>query len=163
MDTITIKSRKIKFGKKIIIAPVAIAAVLVVLIAMAFLKFQTYKEYQEVAVSLTLGASDKFDEEDYENNYNGLVKAMYRFYEPSYMSYTYNGVKIDNQDAISAAHDADLALGDMMSELGYSCSYGSRYLEYTGFLDWFFHYHYDNVNSISFYFSSRLFKYIYIF
>lgn len=146
MDEITIKSQKVKLGKKFILLCSILVVALAVLTVVAFSKFQTYKEYQEVAVSLALGFSDEFEE--YEDDYEKMVEEMYNFFEPPYISYTYNGVKINNQDVVDAAREADKALGNLMTELGYSCYAGSIYLEYTEFFDYFFNCWYDDVDTI---------------
>lgn len=146
MDEMIIKSQKVKMGKKIILLSCVLVVLLAILTVVAVSKFQIYKEYQEVAVSLLLGFSDEFDE--YEDDYNKMVEEMYDFLEPTYLSLTINGVKINNQDVIDTAREADKALGKLMTEFGYSCYAASTYLEYTEFFDYFFNCRYGDVYTI---------------
>lgn len=136
MEEITLKSQKVKLGKKFILLYSIIAVVLAILTIVAFLKFQTYKEYQDAAVTLILGFSDNFDK--YKDDYDVMVEKMYDFYAPNYFSFTYNGTKINNGDVVEAARKADRALGELMTNLGYSCYSASDYLEFTKFFDYCF-------------------------
>lgn len=134
MNENVISSKKINLSKKIKLAWAIVAVVLVLVSVFSFIKYSGYKKAQEAAVSFTLISTSKFN--SYKDDYNKMVEKMYDFYNPTRMNVTVNGIKIDNSDVVSSARDADEALGKLMKEAGYDCYYGSRYLEYIGFVDY---------------------------
>ena len=133
MNENVISSKKINLSKKIKLAWAIIAVILVLVFVFSFIKFSGYKKAQEAAVAFTMMYSDKFNK--YKDDYNKLVEEMYDFFNPTPMNVTVNGIKINNSDVVSSARDADKALGKLMKEAGYDCYYGSKYLEYVGFVD----------------------------
>lgn len=134
MNENVISSKKINLSKKIKLAWAIVAVVLVLVSVFSFIKYSGYKKAQEAAVSFTLISTSKFN--SYKDDYNKMVEKMYDFYNPTRMNVTVNGIKIDNSDVVSSARDADKALGKLMKEAGYDCYYGSKYLEYIGFVDY---------------------------
>ena len=134
MNENVIASQKINLSKKIKLAWIVIVALLIFVSVFSFIKFSGYKNAQESAVSFTLISTDQFN--SYKDDYNKMVVEMYDFFNPTRMNVTVNGIKIDNSDVVSSAHDADKALAKLMNEAGYDCYYGSDYLEYIGFVDY---------------------------
>lgn len=134
MNENVISSKKINLSKKIKLAWAIVAVVLVLVSVFSIIKYSGYKKAQEAAVSFTLISTSKFD--SYKDDYKKMVEEMYDFYNPTRINITVSGIKIDNSDVVSSAHKADQALGELMSEAGYDCYYGSDYLEYVGFVDY---------------------------
>lgn len=134
MNENVITSGKINLSKRIKLAWIVVAAILIFVSVFSFIKFSSYKKAQEAAIAFTMISSDKFNR--YKDDYNKLVEEMYDFFNPTSMNFSYNGMKFDNSDVVSTAHDADKKLGKLMNEAGYDCYYGSKYLEYVGFVDY---------------------------
>lgn len=134
MNENVITSQKINLSKKIKLAWIVVAVILIFVSVFSFIKFSSYKKAQETAVSFTLISTSQFN--SYKDDYNKMVEKMYDFFNPTRMNVTVNGIKIDNSDVVSSARDADKALGKLMTEAGYDCYYGSKYLEYIGFVDY---------------------------
>lgn len=127
-------SKKINLFKKIKIAWLVIAIILIAVSVFSAIKYSEYKKAQETAVDFVLAATSKYDK--YKNDYNTLVKEMYDDLNPRYRSTTINGYKFNNSSVVDAAREADETLGELMSNAGYDCYYGSKYLEYVGFFDY---------------------------
>ncbi len=127
-------SKKINLSKILTIAWIVIAAMLVVILVISIISFSGYKKAQSTAVDFVLSSTSKFDE--YQNDYKTMVKEMYDTFNPTSYSYKINGVWIDNDEVVRTARKADEALGDLMTDAGYSCYYGSKYLRYVGFFDY---------------------------
>lgn len=134
MNENVITSKKINLSKKIKLAWAVIAVVLVLVFVFSFIKYSGYKKAQEAAVTFTLISTSKFN--SYNDNYYKMVEEMYDFFNPGYQIYYFNGIKLDNSDVVDTARDADEALAKLMNEAGYDCRYGSKYLEYVGFVDY---------------------------
>lgn len=130
-------SEKIKLTKKLLIAWIVIAALLVVVLVISIISFSGYKKGQDAAVELTLAATSQFD--DYQDDYKTMVKEMYDTFNPTSYKVKVNGVWIDNYDVVKSARKADEALGDLLTDAGYSCYYGSKYLAYVGYFDYTVH------------------------
>lgn len=131
----TLQSTKISLGKKIHLPWLLVALIFIVATAFSVIKYIGYNKGQETAVALNLAMfeatdnADTFDE--YKDDYKELVNAMYRWYNISYSSYTYNGKTFSNGDVVRARSDADYAFGDVLTDAGYECYRGSEYFEYT--------------------------------
>lgn len=134
MNESIVSSQKIKFNKKFRLAWIVVAAIFILVTLFSFIQYSGYKEAQEAAVAFTMISTDKFNK--YKDDYNTLVEEMYDFFNPSYINYTYNGVKFSNSDVVDTARDADRSLARLMKEAGYDCYRGSEYLEYVGFVDY---------------------------
>lgn len=127
-------SIKIGLLKKFIIAWAVVAVFLLSVALVSFAKYSQYKKAQELAVSLTLAATDKHN--SYKNDYKKLVEYMYDDYTKKGVVMTINGSKIDTTKEAALRREADKALGKLMSEAGYKCTNGSDYLKYIGFIDY---------------------------
>lgn len=113
-----------------------VTLLLIIVTAVSFIPYSKYKEVQEFAVaSLLASAADEFS--DVKDDYNALVKEMYKFLKPHSWSTTINGYKLNNSAAVDAADTADKTLGDLIEKAGYGpCIRGSNYLEYVGYMDY---------------------------
>lgn len=127
-------SKKISLKKKFILLWIVAVAVLVLVFAMVRADFSAYMDGQDKAIAFTLATTKRFD--SYKNDREKMVENMYDFFHPHYISFTYEGYKYDNSDAIDAAHDAARALSDLMEKAGYSRYSGTYYLKYTNFGDY---------------------------
>ena len=134
MDETIVCSKKINLFKKIKIVWLVIAVILIAVSVFSVIKYSDYKKAQETAVECTLAVTSKYDK--YKNDYNTLVKEMYDDFNPTRINMTVNGIKIDNSDVIKSAKKADKVLGEIMTDAGYDCYYGSEYLEHIGFVDY---------------------------
>ena len=134
MDETIVCSKKINLFKKIKIAWLVITVILIALSVFSVIKYSGYKKAQETAVEFTLNSTSKYD--SYKNDYNTLVKEMYDDFNVEYHSYTIGGYNFDNSDVVDSALKADKALGKLMTNAGYDCYYGSKYLEHVGFVDY---------------------------
>lgn len=136
MDENKICSVKKKLGKKFKLAWALIALLLIIVTAVSFIPYSKYKEVQEFAVaSMLVSAEDEFS--DVKDDYNALVKKMYKFLNPTSISYTYKGYKLNNSASVAAAENADKTLGDLIEKAGYgACIHGSDYLERVGYIDY---------------------------
>ena len=137
MDETIICSKKINLFKKIKLAWLVVAGILIAVSVFSVIKYSIYKKGQETAVEFTLAATSKYDE--YENDYKTMVEEMYDGYNPTYYSTTIGGYEYNNSDSVKYATKADRALGELMSDAGYDCYYGSDYLMYVGFFDYTIH------------------------
>ena len=124
MNENVIISKKISLSKKIRLAWAIIAVILVLVSVFSFIKYSGYKKAQNAAVTFTLLSTDRFN--SYKDDYNLMVEEMYDFYNPVF----------PNAAVVFSAHAADKVLGELMTEAGYDCLYGSKYLEYIGFVDY---------------------------
>lgn len=130
-------SRKKKLGKKFKLMWALIALTLVVVTAVSFIPYSKYKKVQEFAVTATLATDTSNQFTSVKDDYNELVRKMYKFYTPNHFSTTINGIKIDNSEVVSTAREADKALGNVIESAGYgSCYRGSDYLEYIGYIEY---------------------------
>lgn len=134
MNENSVTSKKVNLSKKLLLAWLGVAVILILVAAFSVVKYSGYKKAQETAVTLTLASTNEFN--SYKNDYKKLVKKMYDFFNPIHMNMTVQGIKFDNSDVVSAARKADQALGKLMTQAGYDCSYGSKYLKYIGFIDY---------------------------
>ena len=134
MDETTVCSKKINLFKKIKIAWIVIAVILIAASVFSVIKYSGYKKAQEAAVEFTLAVTSQYDK--YKDDYNTLVKEIYDDFNVQYYSYTICGYKVNNSDVVDSARKADKALGELMTNAGYDCYYGSKYLEHIGFVDY---------------------------
>lgn len=137
MEKEIIKGEKVKLKKILLISWAVILFIFILNLVLTIVDFNKYKEGQELAIITTRIVTDEFEE--YANNEEEMVEAMYRFYNPHYFSYTspYTGQVIDNRDSIDAASDADDALAEILNGAGYKCWDGSEYLEYYNFSEYY--------------------------
>ena len=126
-----LSSKKIKYGKRLRIAWLAVGIIFLLITILSMVQYISYKKGQDLAIELTMAVTSQFDNK--KDNRVALINAIYKFYNPEY--YYNSFVGIGNWDVLDAARDADHALAKLMTEAGCECSYGSYYLEHTGFVD----------------------------
>ena len=134
MEETIVCSKKINLFKKIKIAWLVIAVLLIAVSVFSVIKYSGYKKAQDLAVEFTLAATSKYDK--YKNDHDTLVKEIYDDLNPVYSSTTINGISFNNSSVVDSARKADKSLGKLMTNAGYDCYYGSKYLEYIGFADY---------------------------
>jgi uncharacterized protein (UPF0333 family) len=105
MNENVISSKKINLSKKIKLAWAIVAVVLVLVSVFSFIKYSGYKKAQDAAVSFTLISTSKFN--SYKDDYNKMVKEMYRFYNPTRMNVTVNGINFDAYDISGGFNSMD--------------------------------------------------------
>ncbi|MCD7727531.1 MAG: SHOCT domain-containing protein [Ruminococcus sp.] len=140
MENQVIRSERISQKKKIVITYIIIAVVLLLSLIPTISDYNTYIDGQETAISLidAVSSSSEFDLDAYDTRqekaaylYDKLNQNKYSVYNSKY------GYTLSNSDEVDALRKVDEALGDCLSDLGYDCWYGSRYLEYRYFITYF--------------------------
>ncbi len=137
MEEKIIKSVKINYKKTFKILWIAMAIILVAVSIFSCIDYSNYKKGQETAVDLLVAAGNfDFDEDDdYETKARYLYNRLTDDYE-----YESKYWGLDYSDAINSARKADIALGELLTGMGYSTWLGSYYLEHTDFLSYTFDY-----------------------
>lgn len=135
MENNNICSVKKNFDKIIKLVWGVIAIWLAIIMVITIADFSKYKKIQKFVVDTTLAFTDEFN--DSKDDYNTLVKGMYKFYNPESISDYYNGYYIDNSDVIDAREDADRELGNLIEQtFGEDTFGGSHYLAYTNYFEY---------------------------
>ncbi|MCD8327678.1 MAG: hypothetical protein LUC25_01125 [Ruminococcus sp.] len=140
MENQVIRSERISQKKKIVITYIIIAVVLILSLIPTISDYNTYIDGQETAISLidVVSSSSVFDLDSYDTRqekaaylYDKLNQNKYSLYNSKY------GYTLSNSDEVDALRKVDEALGDCLSDRGYDCWYGSRYLAYRYFITYF--------------------------
>lgn len=167
MEQNTLKSIKVKLGKKFIIAWILVGIMLIGSIASSFIymgvQFNNYMEIQDKIVELVLDESDQYDE--YENDreefcvklYNSLNPAT-AYYDDIYSEFGISGSVIENKkiEDENYADNLNDYLCILLEAYGYDVSNISHYLSYTNFSDYYSDLIFDS------YYGIKMIKYLII-
>lgn len=136
MEDLLIKSRKLNLKKFFVFLWAILGSIFLVILIIKGIVYHEYKSGQNFAIDSIMKVTDQFD--DYKYNRKELVQEIYDFLNPYYINTNTSYGRYNNSDLVSSATDADRALGNLLSENGYDCYYGSEYLRYTSFLSYTF-------------------------
>ena len=136
-----IKSVKINLKKRFLFWWLIVIVMLIASLIYSYIEYSAYEEGQKQAVEFMKAANvvaglDTYEEYS-ENEYEEMVFRMYLDCNPYPWRYVAeDGTVIDNSKVIENARDMDRMLGEIMSDCGYDCYYGSKYFEYVGFIEY---------------------------
>lgn len=162
MEQNTLKSIKVKLGKKFIIAWILVGIMLIGSIASSLIyvgvQFDNYTEIQDKIVELVLATSDEYDE--YENDREKFCDRLYSDLNPgSY--YSYFGVSSSTlNDVKQSARQLDNSICNALELFGYEVDNASFYLEYTDYSDYYFYKIFSSFYGIHIW---EIFKYLILF
>ncbi len=140
MENQVIRSKRISQKKKFIIAYITIVVVLLLSLIPTISDYNTYIDGQETAIEAVDDnfSSSMFDLDSYNTRqekaaylYDKLNQNKYSVYNSKY------GYTLSNSDEVDILREVDYALGEFLSDRGYDCFCGSRYLEYCYFITYF--------------------------
>ncbi|MBR4016464.1 MAG: hypothetical protein IKK11_01450 [Oscillospiraceae bacterium] len=139
-----IKSVGISYKRIVItIWAVLLVAATIVAACMALPMIPKYKKYtkgQEKAIEIVLADSDKFDDFAENNSRKSLLKEIYNFYNPQYVSYDILGTTYYNKEEVENARKLDVAFGEKLQAAGFACVRGSEFLRFSNFIGYATHY-----------------------
>lgn len=140
-DETILKTKKINLNKIVGILWGVLITSLAIIFIISLAGYAEYEKGQEIAVvvSVVTGMENPvtYGVEDirvHDNNYKELVSALYEEYNPSegYLAiYEHNLGREAAERVKNLYREADKALGEVLTNEGYDCYYGSYYLKFT--------------------------------
>lgn len=137
MDEKVIKSIKLDYKKTFRILWIVMAVILASVSVFSCVDYLNYKKGQETAVDLLVATGNFYFDED--DDYETKARYLYNRLTVDY-EYESKYWGLDYSDVTNSARKADIALGELLTEMGYSTWLGSYYLEHTDFFSYAFDY-----------------------